>query len=156
MLPQNIHDADSDQAARLHRSHCFVGSPAEAAERARRGNRGVQGPDRLASRGHLHQGRVGCGVGGPSLEKQGLCRGGAGCALRKNLQWYGDSRIFWEKWIDFELQQPTSAEVESQHAERVQQLFEELRTKSRLSAAVKKDLSRHYYTYLLQRRGKDP
>lgn len=79
----------------------------------------------------------------------------ARAVFAKNLQWYGDSRIFWEKWIDLELQQPTSADVESEHGERIQQLFEELRTKSRLSAAVKKELSRSYFAYLLQRGGKD-
>ena len=79
----------------------------------------------------------------------------ARAVFSKNLQWYGDSRIFWEKWIDLELQQPTSADAEAEHAERIKQLFEELRTKSRLSAAVKKDLSRTYFAYLLQRGGKD-
>jgi pre-mRNA-processing factor 39 len=73
----------------------------------------------------------------------------------KNLQWYGDSRLFWEKWIEFELLQPADAASESQQAERVKQLFDDLRTKSRLSGAVKKDLSRSYYTYLLQRGGKE-
>ncbi|KAL2107412.1 hypothetical protein VUR80DRAFT_5270 [Thermomyces stellatus] len=81
--------------------------------------------------------------------------GDARAVFEKNLQWYGDSRIFWEKWIDLELQQPTSAEVEPEHSERIHHLFEELRTKSRLSAAVKKELSRNYFAYLLQRGGKD-
>jgi len=79
----------------------------------------------------------------------------ARAVFSKNLQWYGDSRIFWEKWIEFELQQPTSVTLEPQHAERIQQLFEQLRTKSRLSAAVKKELSRSYFSYLQQRGGKD-
>ncbi|KAL3306807.1 pre-mRNA-processing factor 39 [Colletotrichum asianum] len=73
----------------------------------------------------------------------------------KNVQWYADSRVFWDKWLEFELQQATSTEVEDQHAERVKQIFEELRSKSRLSASTKKDLYHIYLSYLQQRGGKD-
>jgi pre-mRNA-processing factor 39 len=73
----------------------------------------------------------------------------------KNVQWYGDSRIFWERWLEFELEQPTSFETESQHAERVKQIFDELRAKSRLSPAVKKQLNQTYLAYLQQRGGPD-
>lgn len=73
----------------------------------------------------------------------------------KNVQWYADSRVFWEKWIEFELQQPTSAETEGQHGERVKQIFSELRTKSRLSADTKKELFEAYLAYLQQRGSKE-
>jgi pre-mRNA-processing factor 39 len=73
----------------------------------------------------------------------------------KNLQWYADSRHFWEKWINFELQQPTSVESETQAGERLKSLFDELRHKSRLSDATKKELTQTYLTYLQERGGKD-
>lgn len=73
----------------------------------------------------------------------------------KNVQWYSDSRQFWQKWLEFELEQPTSAETEPQNAERIKHIFEEMRDKSRLSAAVKKEMAQVYMTYLHQRGGKD-
>jgi pre-mRNA-processing factor 39 len=73
----------------------------------------------------------------------------------KNVQYYSDSRTFWQKWLEFELEQPTNAEQEKQHAMRIKQVFDDLRTKSRLSAAVKKELAEVYMTYLQQRGGKD-
>jgi len=79
----------------------------------------------------------------------------ARAVFTKNMQWYADSRIFWEKWIEFELQQPTSAELEPEHSDRVKAVFDQLRTKSRLSAIVKKELTRSYFSYLQQRGGKD-
>lgn len=76
-------------------------------------------------------------------------------AFSKNVQWYSDSRHFWQKWLDFELEQPTNAEEEPQHAEKIQHIFTELRAKSRLSAGVKKELIQIYLTYLQQRGGRD-
>ncbi|RYO97876.1 hypothetical protein DL765_011001 [Monosporascus sp. GIB2] len=73
----------------------------------------------------------------------------------KNVQWYADSRHFWQKWIDFELEQPTNAELEAQHAERVKHLFDELLAKSRISSTAKKDLFLTYLNYLQDRGGKD-
>ncbi|KAI2640416.1 pre-mRNA-processing factor 39 [Hypomontagnella submonticulosa] len=71
----------------------------------------------------------------------------------KNVQWYADSRHFWEKWLEFELEQPTSLELESQHAERVKHIFDELLAKSRISSAAKKELFLVYLTYLQERGG---
>jgi pre-mRNA-processing factor 39 len=73
----------------------------------------------------------------------------------KNVQWYADSRHFWEKWIAFELEQPTSAELEDQAGERLKSVFDELRQKSRLSDATKKEMTQVYLTYLQERGGKD-
>ncbi|KAF7548252.1 hypothetical protein G7046_g8738 [Stylonectria norvegica] len=73
----------------------------------------------------------------------------------KNLQWYADSRLFWDRWFQFELEQPTNAEVEAHYGERVKQVFDELRSRSRLSSSVKRELAQGYLTYLVQRGGKD-
>lgn len=73
----------------------------------------------------------------------------------KNVQWYADSRHFWQKWIEFELEQPTNAELESQHGERVKHIFDELLAKSRISSAAKKDLFLTYLDYLQGRGGKE-
>ncbi|KAI0841982.1 pre-mRNA-processing factor 39 [Hypoxylon sp. FL0890] len=73
----------------------------------------------------------------------------------KNVQWYADSRHFWEKWLEFELEQPTNAEIESQHAERVKHIFDELLAKSRISSQAKKELFLVYLTYLQERGGAD-
>ncbi|KAI0125910.1 pre-mRNA-processing factor 39 [Xylariales sp. AK1849] len=73
----------------------------------------------------------------------------------KNVQWYADSRQFWQKWLEFELEQPTNAELETQHKERIKRIFDELRTKSRISAVSKKGLFLTYLTYLQERGDKD-
>lgn len=75
-------------------------------------------------------------------------------AFSSNLSWYADSRHFWQKWLEFELEQPTNAELETQHAERVKNVFTEMRTKSRLSPGVKQELGQVYLSYLQQRGGK--
>ncbi|KAF4993852.1 hypothetical protein FGRMN_6183 [Fusarium graminum] len=73
----------------------------------------------------------------------------------QNAQWYADSRLFWDRWFQFELGQPTNAEAEAQHGERMKHVFDELRERSRLSASAKKDLVQVYLNYLVQRGGKD-
>ncbi|OTA53558.1 pre-mRNA-processing factor 39 [Hypoxylon sp. EC38] len=73
----------------------------------------------------------------------------------KNVQWYADSRHFWEKWLEFELEQPTNRELEPQHGERVKHLFDELLAKSRISSQAKKELFLDYLTYLQERGGAD-
>ncbi|KAI5927791.1 pre-mRNA-processing factor 39 [Camillea tinctor] len=73
----------------------------------------------------------------------------------KNVQWYADSRHFWQKWLEFELEQPTKEDLEAEHAERVKHIFDELLAKSRISTAAKKDLYLTYLTYLQERGGKD-
>ncbi|ATY62051.1 mRNA splicing (Prp39) [Cordyceps militaris] len=74
----------------------------------------------------------------------------------KNVQWYADSRHFWDKWFEFELgQQGADGQSAPDQATRVQHIFEELRCKSRLSAASKKELTQAYMSYLVQRGGSD-
>lgn len=73
----------------------------------------------------------------------------------KNVTWYGDSRLFWDRWFQFELEQPTNAETEAQHGECMKKVFDELRERSRLSAPVKKDLVQIYLNYLVERGDKN-
>lgn len=79
----------------------------------------------------------------------------ARAAFVKNVEWYADSRQFWEKWLEFELGLPTDAEREAKHAERVKTVITEMRTKSRLSPGFKQELGLRYLNYLQQRGGKD-
>jgi hypothetical protein len=75
-------------------------------------------------------------------------------AFVKNVEWYADSRHFWQKWLEFELEQPTNADLETQHAEQVKKVFSEMSTKSRLSPGIKQELGQVYLSYLQQRGGK--
>ncbi|KAH6634363.1 hypothetical protein B0J18DRAFT_415983 [Chaetomium sp. MPI-SDFR-AT-0129] len=76
-------------------------------------------------------------------------------AFAKNVEWYADSRHFWQKWLEFELEQPTKADVETEHAERVKKVFSELSSRSRLSPGIKQELGQQYLGYLQQRGGKN-
>ncbi|KAI9744702.1 MAG: hypothetical protein M1818_001627 [Claussenomyces sp. TS43310] len=73
----------------------------------------------------------------------------------KNQHWYVDSRHFWIKYLEFELQQPTSLETEKDHYGRIKQVFGDLREKSHMSLATIKELSHFYMGYLVQRGTKD-
>jgi pre-mRNA-processing factor 39 len=73
----------------------------------------------------------------------------------KNIEYYADSRHFWQKWLEFELEQPTEVAQETQRASLIKNVFVEMRTKSRLSAAIKQELGQVYLHYLQQRGGKD-
>ncbi|KAJ6445646.1 DEAD/DEAH box helicase [Purpureocillium lavendulum] len=79
----------------------------------------------------------------------------ARAVFAKNAQWYGDSRLFWEKWFEFELEQPMESEGEETIGQRVKHVYDEFRSKSRLSAAVKRDLGKIYLDFLVHRGGKD-
>ncbi|KAK3942741.1 hypothetical protein QBC46DRAFT_406051 [Diplogelasinospora grovesii] len=73
----------------------------------------------------------------------------------KNVQWYADSRHFWQKWLQFELEQPTNEQIEPKIGEEIKAVVAEMRTKSRLSASVRQELCQGYLNYLQQRGGKD-
>lgn len=75
--------------------------------------------------------------------------------FRSNVQWYSDSREFWSKWLDFELEQPTNTELEAEHGKRIEHVIDEMRARSRMSVAIKKHLCGKYLNYLQQRGGKD-
>lgn len=79
----------------------------------------------------------------------------ARAVFSKNSQWYGDSRLFWEKWFEFELEQPTDTTSEEAIAQRVKHVYDEFRNKSRLSDIVKRSLGKIYLGFLLHRGGKD-
>jgi pre-mRNA-processing factor 39 len=72
--------------------------------------------------------------------------------FQKNQQWYTDSRQFWEAYLQFELEQPTSSDQESNHYARIKQVYVDMREKSRMTISTIKDLS-HYYMGYLQQRG---
>ena len=71
--------------------------------------------------------------------------------FQKNNLWYLDSRAFWINWLQFELEQPTSAETEPVQYERIKQVHDDIRKKSRLPPDLIKELSCYYLVYLLER-----
>lgn len=72
--------------------------------------------------------------------------------FKENEKWYPDSLIFWEKYLQFELEQPTTAESEKEQYEKISGVLNDIRQKSKLSTASIKELS-HYYLEYLQQRG---
>ena len=75
--------------------------------------------------------------------------------FQKNQHWYLDSRPFWINYLEFELQQPTSAETEDLQYQRIKQVHEDIRKKSRLPPTTMNDLSHYYMVYLQERGGKE-
>ncbi|KAF8422891.1 hypothetical protein EV426DRAFT_150960 [Tirmania nivea] len=74
---------------------------------------------------------------------------------QKNQHWYLDSRYFWINYLQFEMDQPTSAETEPMQYARIHQVMDDIRKKSHLPPAIIKDLAHFYMVYLLERGGKD-
>jgi pre-mRNA-processing factor 39 len=72
-----------------------------------------------------------------------------------NSQWYADSRLFWDMWFKFELEQPIVAGKEAGQLNRIKEVYDELKTKSRLSLAAKREACQPYLSYLVQQGGKD-
>lgn len=70
----------------------------------------------------------------------------------KNQRTYVDSKVFWVRYLEFELSQPTSSDGEAEHHTRIKAVFEALRIESSLSLGAIKELS-HYYLEYLQTRG---
>ncbi|KAI9777576.1 MAG: hypothetical protein M1835_005193 [Candelina submexicana] len=75
--------------------------------------------------------------------------------FQKNQHWYLDSKRFWINYLQFELDQPTSAETEQMQYVRIKQVYEDIRRKSHLPPLTIKDLSHYYMIYLLERGTKD-
>jgi pre-mRNA-processing factor 39 len=73
----------------------------------------------------------------------------------KNVQWYADSRAFWDKWFQFELDQPFTPATETDHAARVKHVFDEFVSRTRLSTETKREFAQIYLQYLIQRGGKE-
>ena len=68
-----------------------------------------------------------------------------------NQHWYLDSRRFWISFLQFELDQPTSAAAEAERYAHVKQVHDDIRKKSHLPPLTMKDLSHYYMCYLLER-----
>jgi pre-mRNA-processing factor 39 len=68
--------------------------------------------------------------------------------FQTNLQWYQQSRHFWAKYLEFELAQPTSAEIETEHSKRIKQIYTEMIQNSRMALSTKKEISNYYLSYL--------
>lgn len=75
--------------------------------------------------------------------------------FQKNSHWYLDSRYFWINYLQFEIDQPTSAEKEAENYARIHQVIEDIRKKSHLPPLTIKDLTHHYMVYCLERGPKD-
>ena len=75
--------------------------------------------------------------------------------FQRNQHWYLDSRTFWISYLEFELQQPTSAETETAQYKKIKQVHDDIRRKSRLPPPTMKDLSHYYMVYLQERGTKD-
>jgi pre-mRNA-processing factor 39 len=73
----------------------------------------------------------------------------------KNAQWYADSRYFWQKWFQFELEQGLGGHLQESQGEKLKHVYTELKSRSRLSAAAKKELAQAYMSWLVQRGDKD-
>ena len=74
---------------------------------------------------------------------------------QKNQQYYLDSRSFWINYLQFELEQPTSAETENVQYERIKKVHDSIRKESRLPPDLIKELSCYYLVYLLERGTKE-
>ncbi|KAI9817017.1 MAG: hypothetical protein M1826_001681 [Phylliscum demangeonii] len=74
---------------------------------------------------------------------------------QKNQHWYLDSRPFWINFLQFELEQATSAATEPVQYARIKQVHDDIRRKSHLPLLTKKDLTHYYMVYLLERGSKD-
>ncbi|KAJ6007749.1 mRNA splicing protein (Prp39) [Penicillium herquei] len=72
-----------------------------------------------------------------------------------NQQYYLDSRPFWNSYLMFEIEQPTSAETEAIQYERIKKVVSDLRSKSTLFPDTVKELVQIYMAYLLERGTKD-
>ena len=70
-------------------------------------------------------------------------------------QWFLDSPQFWTSWLFFEMEQPTSAEQETQCYEHIKLVFDTIHTSTSVPRATFKELTAHYFTYLQERGGRD-
>lgn len=75
--------------------------------------------------------------------------------FQKNQQWYLQSRHFWANFLQFEIAQPTNAEKESEHYERIKKVHDDLVKTTGMNLSTRKELSNIYYSYLQQRGPKD-
>jgi len=74
---------------------------------------------------------------------------------QKNLHWYLDVQAFWDSYLKFEIEQPTTAEAETKQHTRIKQVYDDIRRRANLPKEVVSELSQVYMDYLLRRGGKD-
>jgi pre-mRNA-processing factor 39 len=72
-----------------------------------------------------------------------------------NQAYYHNTRQFWEKYLQFELEQPTDSLTENERYTKIKQVFDGMRQKSSMSIATIKELSHYYMAYLQQRGTKE-
>ena len=71
--------------------------------------------------------------------------------FQRHQQAFQGSKIFWEKFLHFELEQSTDTEEEASRTAKIKAVFDEIRVKSLLSAEPLKELGQVYMDYLLER-----
>jgi len=75
--------------------------------------------------------------------------------FQTNQHWYLESAPFWTNYLRFELDQPTSADLEKQHYGQIKKVVDDILMKSKLSDTVVKALVTTYMGYLLERGTKE-
>ena len=75
--------------------------------------------------------------------------------LRKHQQHYLDSATFWNSFLRFEIDQPTTPETEKSHYDYIKRVVDDVLHKTKLSASIVQDLVTTYMSYLLERGTKD-
>ncbi|KAL3473543.1 hypothetical protein BJX99DRAFT_248851 [Aspergillus californicus] len=75
--------------------------------------------------------------------------------FQKNQQYYMGSQAFWKSYLEFELDQPTSAATETAQYQRIKAVIEDIRSHSSLSSDVARELVQIYMVYLLERGTQD-
>lgn len=74
---------------------------------------------------------------------------------KSNQQYYSDSQSFWNSFLNFELEQPTSEATEDKQYARIKQVHQDIRKSRTLSVEASKQLIQVYMVYLLERGTKD-
>lgn len=75
--------------------------------------------------------------------------------FENNKTWYLNSRRFWVKYLEFEIEQPTSAATEDVQYKRIKTVYDEMRSTSSMTISTIKELAQIYMLYLQQRGGKE-
>lgn len=74
--------------------------------------------------------------------------------FQDHMQSYADSLFFWEKYLLFEIEQPTSAATETEQYAKISGVFDSIRELGNLSLHSVRELSHYYLEYLLNRGSK--
>lgn len=74
---------------------------------------------------------------------------------KDNQQYFGDSQAFWNSFLNFEMEQPTSEATEEKHYASIKQVHQDIRKSRALSLEANKQLTQVYMVYLLERGTKE-